>query len=209
AQNHKNLPPFDLVYGRILYEVHGGDIYFAATCTRDDCKEIFNVTIPALRKTIMSMDKAMAEITRIEKEIQQLQEKLDKLLQETASLQEAENCINAMEQSGAALVAAFSEQGIELVNQDGTRTLFWDRFPLENIAKFSTDLVKVTMEATLPTYSKTIENIATYHTRIHALNSEEEAALQSQKTLWKKTLELSKQVEKRDNQMTWPDVANQ
>ncbi|MCB1116143.1 MAG: hypothetical protein KDK71_06705, partial [Chlamydiia bacterium] len=212
-KNGENMPPFDRVYGRILYDVHKGqteysddykqNAFAAVTCTRKDCKSIFNDTLPELRKTIESMDKAMVQIKQIEGEIKELQEKLDKLLQETASLKQAEDCINAMEQSGAALVTAFSEQGIELVNQGGTHTLFWDRFSLENIAQFSADPVKVTMEATLPTYSETIENMATYHTRIHALNSEEEAALQSQKTLWKKTLELSKQVEKRDNQMIW------
>jgi hypothetical protein len=39
--NLETAPPFDLVYGRILHEVHGSNIVSARDCSMKDCQTMF------------------------------------------------------------------------------------------------------------------------------------------------------------------------
>ena len=198
-----NPPLFDLVYGRILYTVHGGQINKAKECGRDDCQQMFNVTLPAMQTTMEEMRDAITKLPEIEKEIQEIQNALAALNAQIKNLEEANQCIKEMENQTTPLLNYFSNQGIVFVPPSQNGTLFWDRLHFDSLATLPEAKHQLQFTGLFPVYSKTLASMNEYKRRIHSLNKEEETTMSDHQTLFRTVSTLAAQVEERATEMTW------
>ncbi len=192
-------PPFDLVYGRILYSVHGGQIggiNGAKGCGRLDCKQMFNVTLPAMQKAIANIRRAIRELPAIQEQIQKIKKAIEVLAAKANSLKEADACIAAM--GTQSLTKACSAFGIVLEDQPHQ---FWDRFHFETLHSWPTKRIQATLEGELPLYHQTILGRGEYQHRIHALSKEEGNRMIGYGQLHHAALKLAARVEPRENEV--------
>ncbi len=203
AYKEYNLPPFDLVYGRILHSVHGGDFYSAQRCGRPDCKQIFNFTLPAMKATLGKMKRAIETLPKIEKEIQEIQEAIAVLGKQMKSLDEADDCIQSMERNVTSLLQPFSDQGIVFVPRFQDPTLFWDRLNFNNLAYFPEQKLELTLKGHFPVYEKTFANMLEYQQIIHSLCPEENQTLSDHQRLRQAVQTFALRVEPRPNETKW------
>lgn len=201
-----NTPPFDLAYGRIVFSVHGGRItsqHGAKNCSRLDCNQLFNVTLPVLKTTMDNMSRATRDLPGIEREIEETQREIRELEGKIKPLKEADACIKEMETKVRSIVEHFSLQGIVLVPLGKDFTLFWDRLTFKDLAKAPESKHSLQVTGHFPVYPETLHNMEEYQRRIHSLNGEEEATLKNHKRLRLAVNTLAAQVEPRQTETTW------
>jgi hypothetical protein len=198
-----NLPLFDLVYGRILHSVHGGYFSHAKGCGRDDCSQIFNHTLPAMKATLGKMRHAIEAIPGIEREIQQIQEAIAELAEQMQSLGEADECIRSMERGVTPLLQHFSDQGIVFVSRFQDPKLFWDRLNFNDLADAPEQRLEPTLTGRFPVYEKTFDNMLEYRRRIHSLCPEENQTLGEHQRLRQTVQTLALAVEPRPREVEW------
>jgi hypothetical protein len=202
TQNRERLPSFDRVYGRILYDVHAGDIADAKRCTRQDCSQMFNVTLPNMQLTLQRMREAIQKLPDIEREIHDIEARIAAFEARARTLEEADKCIVEMESQRVSTTCAGA--GVVLVGERDDRALFWDRVHLGNIHGLDDQVVQATLQGVYPSYSQTHPKMmGFYEDKIHALTPDETRYRQAHLTLARTTIRLGQQIEPRPNEVVF------
>ncbi|MFS8564172.1 MAG: hypothetical protein LVR00_07680 [Rhabdochlamydiaceae bacterium] len=196
--NLETAPPFDLVYGRILHEVHGSNIVSARDCSMKDCQTMFAETLPAMRVTIKNIEAASVQLPPIEKAVADIQETIHKLSKRAKSLAEAEECMKQMGNPHGFL-RALANEGILFVNREENPTLLWDRF---NFGKFPEQSIQTVFQGYLPDFHNTFsKGTKEYCARIHAPCPEESEVRKDFENLLATSLRLARNVEPRNREI--------
>lgn len=199
--NKGTLPPFDLAYGRILYPVHSGIFSSAKGCSLKDCKNLFNVLLPTMRATLQNLDAKAQEIATVEDKIQAVEAEVQALSAQMLGLDEAEECIKAMQMQAPKLVSAFAEQGILL--QEGDLCYIWDRLNFRGLSALPQKSTHADLTAEFPTYKATyMQGAEEYQRRIYALSEPELENLRAHTRLEDSVRKLSCQIEERQ-ELIW------
>lgn len=195
--NKATLPAFDRVYGRILHEVHGSNPASARGCGRDDCREMFSRTLPAMKTAIARIEAAAEALPGIQAEIDRIQAAIRVLEARAKSLEEADECMQQME-CPEEFLDVFEDRGILLLERGEDPLLVWDRFRFADLHAWPEERNEATLEGRLPDFRKTLrEGVREYQQRIHALNPEEEAVARDLRGLLTTSLALAQRVEPR------------
>lgn len=202
-ENKHSLPPFDLVYGRILHTVHYGDFKIAKECGRDDCNQIFNHTLPEIQETLGKMKQAVGEIPRIEAEIERIQEEIAKFSAQMQCLDEADKCIKNMENEVVGLLRGLENEGILFVSPSEDPTLFWDRLSFDQLDALPEQELEPQLTTRFPVYQETFNNMVEYQRRIHSLCLPEKDTMEEHKRLLKAVKTFAQRVEPRTTETTW------
>ena len=208
ANRNDSMLPFELVYGRILYLSHGGDMNDAINCSKQDCKTIFNTTLPALIKTIKQVERIIqVDLPKLEKEIEDISVEIVRIQQTIQDIQIAQAFIATMKEKSRNLVQYFATAGLLFIKPQGILLgnphSFWDRFHFNAIKNFPDGELKVMLSGHLPDYNHTIENMKTYQKRVSALDKEEQLVYDQHHHLLTKVLALAQAVEKRKREIKY------
>ena len=195
-------PPFDRVYGRILFSVHKGKIqgeYGAKDCSRRDCNQMFNVILPHLKQTVASMQRAILELPDVLNEIERIQAAIATLVAQKVSLEEAEQTLKAMERSQITAVALSCGIHFEPNEGGAASPQFWDRFRFQDLDTWPDFNLEARLEGELPDYSRNFveRSMREYHRRIRALNSKEIAIRTTHTAFSNTVLRFARQIESR------------
>lgn len=195
CNNHRTCHVFDLVYGRILYHVHQGNLNnnerSAVKCTVDDCQNMFNVTLPALLSSVQSITAAIRALHPIDQEIEITNTEIAILDRAIKMVEEARQCIDSMKNSNIA--GYFGDKGILL---EENKDLFWDRMRLQNLNSWTDNTFN--MNGRLPYYVREVfPVIEEYKKRMKCLSEKEKANFTIYENLKTSALKLSCQIEER------------
>lgn len=196
-----NFKPLELVYGRILYYAHLGDLQDAIGCYRKDCKHMFSETLPKLIESINKLTNAIKEIEQIEQKTLELTSAIEEINKQIPTgLIEADETMKAIIKEQTRIETELTSKGIRFAEKDQ----LFDRFNFQNFGAW-TESVKATISSVLPDYKNVVsEGIDKgYSTTIAALTKAEQDVANDNKSFLKNVLNLSAQVAPRATELVY------
>lgn len=189
------MSPLELVYGRILYSVHQGNIAEAKGCTRQDCFCMFSKTLPDLIKSVKELTHAINEIELIEKQSQEIEDEIIKINgMIPQDLLEADQTLKDILAKQTLIETQLAKQGIQFAGKNE----LLDRFHFSGLQKWNKE-IKATVHGFLPEYKAIVKEGMEngFLKAITAPTEEEQQVLQDNNRFLKNVLTLSGQVEAR------------
>ncbi len=191
-------PIGELVYGRILYSVHGGFPSSAEGCPLQDCKQMFRVFLPQFLYAAKEISQGILEAKKIQDQIDQL--KSNPALQRLTWVREALVFFDTLQRQQEAIEGALKEQGLLLKPET-----FFDLFVLnpqalqQGLRNAQGSSFTETVQWDLPEYCDLQGDWKEYQKRI-PLTKEERACDQKQGQFHQRLLQLARAIEPRQEE---------
>lgn len=196
-----NLSPLELVYGRILYSVHGGGIEGAKSCTRQDCNCMFGQTLPALLDSVKQLTSTISEIEKIDQQAKIIEAQIAEINKRIPQdLVEADETITRIIEEQTKIEKSLTDKGIRF----SEKNQFFDRFQLKDFQSWK-EPASATVQSFLPDYKDVVKGGMEqgYLETIRAPTSEEEGIIKQNNVFLSNVLRLSSQVETRTNELQY------
>jgi len=196
-----SLTPLELVYGRILYTVHSGNISGASGCSRQDCHCMFNETLPALIKAVKKLTDVMTKIEEMEKQAQQIATEIDKIKgQMPSGLVEAHETMKHIIVEQSKIEKNLENRGVRFSGDNQ----FFDHFQFQDFQNWK-DPASAQVHSVLPDYKDVVQQGIEqgFLGAMRAPTEEEQTVIQQNNTFLRDVLGLSKQLAARKGEVLY------